>query len=221
MDAQSNPQLPLKPGAVQHRACFVLASLSAIALAGCKVGGKDFDNENDRLRRELSESQTQIKRLTAERAELSAKLSEALRSRDAATGPSADVVAAMPRCAGITLGNRSGFVDADGAPGPESVELILEPFDSRHRFVQIAGSVMCDVTELPSASGAPPRLLGSISLSPEQLREAYRSSFMGTHYTVSVPLSDGLSVRPAASIARVLFHDGITGVSHEATMTLR
>src|SRR5512134_1602578 len=106
--------------AVLGLACVVVAAV------GC--GARNFDNENDRLRRLTLEQEGRIKALETDRAELEAKLAEASRARDAALDP--DVLAAIPRCAGISLESISGLQRArEGeATGPKVVAYV-DPFD--------------------------------------------------------------------------------------------
>jgi hypothetical protein len=62
-----------------------------------------------------------------------------------------------------------------------------------------------------------PTTIGRLSASPLQVREAYRSSLMGTHYTVEVPLTVTLPQSAPVSgggdtvLVKVQFTDGVTG----------
>jgi hypothetical protein len=208
----------LKPTAGTRWAFFCAAAMVApLALAACRAGPKNFDNENDALRRELQEMRAQSERLRNENAELKAKLSEAARVRDGATGPGADVVAAMPRCAGIEVGSRSGWT-ADG----DGVEALIETFDARKRFVQVAGTLTVDVTRLPAAgTEGKAETLGTLRLGPAELREAYRSSFMGTHYAAVVPVGAGAKGGAGTIVLRAVLQDGVTGATFDATRVLK
>ncbi len=220
------------PAGLRSRAFLLTAGVAAaLALTGCRAGPKNFDNENDSLRRELQATRDQLERSKAEAGELRAKLSELQRARDAATGPAADVLDALPRCAGIRIGSRSGLVtrNADGKSATAAdvpatgVEVLIEPFDGRQRFVQVAGRLTVDATLLPpTASAAAPRVLGTVTLTPGELREAYRSSFMGTHYVVTVPIaSPGLPRGSEGSLVlRATLDDAVTGSRFESTSTI-
>jgi len=207
---------------------LAVAATAPLPLVGCKARAKNFNNENDSLRRQLVECGSETQRLRGENAELRAKLTEAVSARDAATGPSADVVAAMPRCAGIEIRPNSGWTGPGSSP--RGVEVLVQTLDARKRFVQVAGTLIVDVTFLPapdasgSESTATPRpvTLGGVVLSPAELREAFRSSFMGTHYAVVVPTPE--AAPPAASgtvVVRAILHDGVTGTTYEATRLLK
>jgi hypothetical protein len=219
LENNSKPNNP-KPTATTRWAFFCAAALVApLALTACRAGPKNFDNENDALRRELLGLRAESERLRNENAELRAKLSEATRVRDAATGPGADVVAAMPRCAGIEVGSRSGW-----APDGGGVEALIETFDARKRFVQVAGTLTVDVTRLPAAGadgGGKAETLGTVRLGPGELREAYRSSFMGTHYVAVVPVVAGSKGGAGTVVLRAVLQDGVTGATYEGTRVLK
>lgn len=199
--------------------CACLGVVASVGLAGCRAKAKNFDNENDALRREVLELRTRNQRLEGEVGELRAKLSEAANVQRAATGAGADVVAALPRCASIEIVARSGW-SRDGA----GVEVLVETLDARRRFVQVAGTLTVDVTRLPAASAggsAKAETVGSVTLSPADLREAYRSTFMGTHYVVVVPVGAGVKDSAGTVVLRAVLADGVTGASHENTRVLK
>jgi len=211
------------------RAALTLAiGLSAIlALAGCRSKPKDFENENDTLRRKVLELETQVSALQAERGELSAKLAELAHRHDLAADEgafTAAVVDALPRCAGIEFARLTSLGDRDGTPGPEVIDVYIRPFDGRQRFVQVAGRLVVSATLIPppgSAPNAAPRTLATTELGPRELREAYRSGPLGTHYTITLPLEP--PNRPLAGdvVISATLIDAITGVAHEATTVVR
>lgn len=199
--------------------CAVCGVVTSVGVVGCRAKAKNFDNENDALRREVLELRTRNQRLEGEVGELRAKLSEAASVQRAATGASADVVAALPRCASIEIGARSGW-SRDGT----GVEVLVETLDARRRFVQVAGTLTVDVTRLPASrsdGAGKAETVGSVTLSPADLREAYRSTFMGTHYLVVVPVGAGVKDSGGTVVIRAVLADGVTGVSHENTRVLK
>lgn len=215
----------LHPGAWPAR--LALGALIAGVVGGmvsCRSGPKNFDNENDELRRKLTEAEERILTLEAERNELAAKVDELSKTFQGAGGePGADVVASLPRCAGLTLGRLSGPVDSDEDGFWDRVDLYVKPFDGRRRFVQIAGRLTASATLVPppGSGDVAPRTLGTALLHPIDLREAYRSSPLGTHYTVEIPIKPV----PAGSLeGSVLlsaeFQDAVTGKVHRVQETL-
>ncbi|MBL0927457.1 MAG: hypothetical protein IBJ11_07375 [Phycisphaerales bacterium] len=199
----------------------LLACVLALG-AGCRGRPKNFDNDNDALRRQLLEAQGRIDALQAERNELAAKVGELSAKLEAARGPAADVIAALPRCAGIRIDNLTGLADRDGAPGFEALDVYVRPIDGRERFVQIAGRLAVQAVLLPRPgdAGGQPRTLASRTLTPGEVREAYRSSVLGTHYAVEMKIDPPLEAGHGPVAVTVAFDDGLTGQSFTSTATL-
>lgn len=220
-----------RPGAARHthRAALTVAiGLGAIvALAGCRSKPKDFENENDTLRRRVLELETQVSALEAARGELNAKLTELTHRHDLAADEgafTAAVVEALPRCAGIEFARFTSLGDRDGIPGPEVIDIYIRPFDGRQRFVQVAGRLSVSATLIPppgSAPNAAPRTLATTELGPRELREAYRSGPLGTHYSITLPLEPPNRPLVGDVVISATLIDAITGVVHEATTVVR
>lgn len=216
---------PTPPVATIARLALCAVILGAVGGAtSCRSGPKDFDNENDELRRKLTDAEDRILVLEAERNELAAKVDELSATFAGTSGePAADVVASLPRCAGLTLGRLSGPVDSDDDGFWDRVDLYIKPFDGRRRFVQIAGRLDASATLVPppGSVGGGPKTLGSATLRPIDLREAYRSSPLGTHYTVEIPIDR----TPVGSMTGSLllsaeFRDAVTGKVHSVQETV-
>lgn len=198
-----------------------LVPAAAVLAGGCSSGPKNFENDNDALRRRALEMEQEIASLRADRAELAAKLGELNRAlNDRTSGLTDEALAALPRCAELEIGSLSGPVDADSIPGFDAYDLYLSPLDGRRRFTQITGRLTATVSLLPAAdSQAKPRLLASVSLSPLELRDAYRSSFMGTHYSLRLPLHEPNQPLAGVLVAAVTFDDALTGAHLTASGT--
>lgn len=197
------------------------AALVVLAAAGCRAKPKNFDNENDSLRRQVGQLESEVARLSAERNEAIAQREIALQQLSAATGePAAAVVRSMPASAGIRIGRLTGGVAEADPERVDAVEVYIRPHDGRQRFVQVAGTMTVEVVQLaePGAAMAMPALVGKVTLTPEQLREAYRSSVMGTHYAVRVPLDPPINKAVMGRFAiTVLLEDAVSGQRHVAT----
>lgn len=187
---------------------------AAVALGACRSGPKNFDNENDSLRREVAALKSDLGRLQAENADLRAQAAQALAALKASGSPGAAVIGAMPRCAVVEISSKTALART----GEPRIEVVIETLDARRRFVQVAGDLKIDATGLPEGTAGQPKALGAVALSPEQLREAYRSSFMGTHYAVTLPLSAPVD---GTVIVRARLDDVVTGQRFEATRTLQ
>lgn len=211
----------------------------ACVLGGCHSGPKNFENENDTLRAQVMDLQDKVTSLEAELGEAKGKINE-LQEVLAGTGegPAKEVLEALPRCAGIEIGRLSGPIDKDGEPGyPESIEVYVRPYDGRQRFVQVVGAMTVEVRYLPAsaAGGADDEtleagvkggsatgvLLGRVRLDPSGLREAYRSGFMGTHYTVAITPPADVRVSDGAIVLSAVLLDRVTGLRHEAWRVVR
>ncbi len=201
---------------------LLLAAL-ALTLAGCgsaTIGGKKgFSTANDQLRARVGSLEDENRLLRAQRDELSAKLAEEQRIREGAIG--AEVLAAIPRCAGVEIDSLSGADPVDPSLPVRGFVLYLRPFDGQRRFVQIVGAVRAEVVELADRAGSQePRVIASASLTPAQLRDTYRSGLTGTHYEIRLPAGDPAQPRSHALLMRVQFDDAITGKAHEATLNM-
>ncbi len=191
--------------------------------ASCRSGPKDFDNENDELRRRLTEAEGRIATLEAERNELAAKVGELSKTFEGAGGdPAADVVASLPRCAGLTIGRLSGPVDSNDDGYWDRVDIYIRPFDGRQRFVQIAGRMTASATLVPPPGSAEaPVTLGTAVLHPIDLRESYRSSPLGTHYTVEIPIRPvAVGSLSGSILLGAEFRDAVTGRVHAVQETV-
>lgn len=191
------------------------------ASAACSSGPKNFENENDLLRRRVLDMERQIADLTALNEELAVKV-RAAAARSPSDGVVAEALEALPRCVKIEIGALSGLVDTDGVAGFDAVDVYVRPLDGRGRFTQVSGWLAVNASLLPiGTSGAPtaegPRLIASARFSPIELREAYRSSFTGTHYSVRIPLEAPNQRLAGALSITVTLEDGVSGEVRTAT----
>jgi len=187
-----------------------------LCLSACTIGGSTgVGVENNRLRDELAAAKAQITQLSAQRDELTTKL--ALFERARAGAIPFDILSAMPAPAGIRIGSLSGIHPADRATPATRVDLYIEPFDGRDRFIQIVGTLSVEIDALaPVADRTPPRSLASVTLTPSQVRDAYRAGFTGTHYSVELTLNTPLNTREGSLAMRVRFNDAISGREFKA-----
>ncbi len=187
-------------------------AIAAVALAGCSSAPGRIEKENDRLREQVLDLEAQIARLQGRARELEAQL------QAASTVPGSvpeEVRASTPTVAAIAIDRRSHVQDQgdDGSPG--KLVVYVKPSDGRGRFVQMVGDLSVHAAILPA--GADAVTIGRVALGPAALREAYRSSFMGTHYTIEVPLAiPAPDPGETRALVQVEFVDGLTGKHHTA-----
>ncbi|MBL8746137.1 MAG: hypothetical protein JNK58_07255 [Phycisphaerae bacterium] len=202
------------------RLCLLLV---AAAAGGCTAKGRW--SETDALREQLADAERRITTLTAERDEARAIIAEADRVRLGTGELSAEAAAALPRVATLTIDPLSGLTDAnpDDSTPFDAVEVYLKPADGRGRFVQIVGSVSVRADLLPRtgmSNDASPRTLASATFGPAELREAYRSTFLSTHYTLRMPLPDTRDLAANNLAISVEFLDALSGRVHRAERVL-
>lgn len=197
-------------------AAVTLAILGTLGVSACS-SRKSFENENDDLRRRVASLESELEGARARAVEAESKLTEFARARESTDEGRA--LEALPRCAGISVGRFSGFVRPESGDRPNAVDVYIKPYDGRQRFVQVAGTLRVEALLLPEKLGADAvetagRRLGVAELSPEQVREAYRSSPLGTHYYVRLELSTDLGELRGTLVIRAELRDPIGGQVH-------
>lgn len=172
----------------------VLLLLPLLLLPACslRVGGSegldkvadDLRAENAALRDELEQTKLQV---------------SALQSQLAARPG----VASLPALAGIAIDSLSG-------PSRDKAEfnVSISTMDGSRRFVPFSGALKVEILAADAQDQAAP--LAERSLEGQAVADAYRSSFMGTHYRVDVPLPE--SIRSAKALrVRATATDASTG----------
>ena len=186
-----------------------LLLLAILLAAGC--GGRT-SRENHRLRREAIELSAEIDRLKENNTQLEAELRRVTASDEMLPR---EVRTNVPHVMGIGIDRHSHVRLGEDRT---ILTLYILPIDGRGRFVQMVGDLSAHAAVLPGDSDAV--TIGRVSLSPTQLRESYRASFMGTHYTITVPL-DLEGIDADEFTAQVEFLDGLTGDRHVAKRSIK
>lgn len=184
----------------------VLSVLLIVLAAGTSCSsGRRVSAENDRLRLRVHELETQVAELEGRNSELAAKL----RQQDRPEALSAEILENTPTVVRISLDKRSHARDDDGDGHADHLVLYVVPADGLGRFVQAVGHISAHAAILPAGGEA--TTIGRLTLGPAAVREAYRSSFMGTHYTLLVPISPPEDLAAATCVAQIEYVDGRTG----------
>ena len=123
---------------------------------------------------------------------------------------------ATPALAAVSISSLS-TVKATG-PGTGQLTLVVVPTDGMGRFLQIAGVLRASAAAI--VPGREPMPAAAATFGPRTLRAAYRTGFMGTHYTLEIPLRWTGEVPPRAVSVAVDFTDGATRRSFPAAATL-
>lgn len=187
------------------------AILLATGLLTACVGQSEVQQENDRLRERVLELETELQHETRQNAVLRARL-----QRTDANAPAdvQEVEANTPYVAEITIGRLSHARDTDQDGELDELLVYVEPIDGWGRFTQLVGSLSVHAAVFPALADA--QTIGRVQLDPASLRRAYRSSFTGTHYTVTVPISAAEGFQAKECIVHAEFVDGHTGVRYVA-----
>lgn len=182
----------------------------AITATGCKARATVRASDADPLRQRIVELERQVNSLQRQNAELEAKLTQSIDEQ------TADVLQATPQLAGIAIERLSHLRER---PGDEpSLLVYIRPSDGLGRFVQMVGTVSINAAVLPRDQDA--FSIGRAVLGPLEVRDAYRASLMGAHYTFQVPLDLEAAVGHPQCIVQAEFVDGRTGHQYVADMAV-
>ena len=195
-------------------ACAIgVAAFSAGVPAGC-AGRALVPNEADTLREQLARRTGERDAALAKVSELDAKLLRL--SAEQATKIDPEVAQALPALARLEISDLS--TARLTSQNTANLAVVIEPTDALGRFLQVTGTVR--VTAAAVVAGDPPLAAGTLTLGPAALRERYRSSMMGTHYTLEFPI-EWTGDKPASAISVVCeFKDGLTGRTYGTAATL-
>lgn len=206
------------------RATLLLAIGLALLLTGC--GNKLTSGEADALRRKVLELEKENDLLTLRSTELEAELK---RQSLAPESLPLDIRESLPALAGLEINRLSHALDENDDGISDTLEIYVEPRDGRGRFIQMTGHLSVHVAMLPADADA--FTIGRLTLTPSQLREAYRSGFSGTHYTIRLPITlkppgttpgENLDSRVGKMcLLRVIYLDGVTGIEHSARREIK
>ena len=171
-----------------------------VLLAGC---GKKASRQNDLLRARVMDLETQVQQLTDRNRELEAALAQA----EAVPGtPPEEVRANIPHVVRVGIDRRSHALDEDGDGQVEALKIYVKPADGMGRFVQLAGWLSIHAADLHPDAEA--ETLGRVTLDPTEVRQAYRTGFLGTRYRVILPLTVPAGRPEGPCTVRVIYEDG-------------
>ena len=193
-----------------HLSTWIHTTLAITVIAGGMCGcGRKLSRENDALRAQIVELESSLAQLERRNRELRNELAAAAAVPDSLPE---EVRAATPHVASVSIGRLSHARDADGDGRIDRLILYVNPADGLGRFVQFAGTLSVTAAILPPDTD--PISIGRQALSPLRLRDTYRSSLTGVHYTIELPVT----LPPQAdepgyqqAVVRVVYTDGRTG----------
>ena len=180
--------------------------------SGCDNAGR---KANARLRREVHDLKQEVARLQRQEAEQRIQIEQATVDR-----PELDdeVLASTPMVTGISVSTLSGRM-LDASDGIPTVELFISATDGRNRPIQMVGTLTARAVVIP-AEGQPVDL-GEVTLTPSQLRDAWRNVLGTPSYLVRLPIDRPMPDGSEAIHVRVFHEDARTGRQFEASGDVR
>lgn len=217
MPAQPNSASPRR--AIRALVSVLLIAAFVLAGSGCRLGGpRNFQNENDRLRRENMELQRQVEQLSQRLEQRLGELDnlrQQLERADAEPMPDVD----PPTLARIEMGRYSGGVDTDDDGLDDLLRIYLRPLDQHGRVLPVAGRARLQAVAIPDAGE--PIVLARRTYEPEAFNRAWRSGFTGQHYTLELELPETIPPDVTETAVRVTFTQARTGVEMTTQRTFR
>lgn len=207
-----------------HRIATSTALGAALLTAGCSARILS-PSANDAVRGELA---TRTRERDAALARVSELETEVARlSTQSTHALDADAIQATPALASVGISTLSAAkiaaTSAGSSPSPNAMlSLVIVPIDGFGRVIQVVGNLKVSVAAL--VPGEAPIAAAAITVTPLQLRDAYRSGFLGAHYTIEVPLNWEVAGLPRTSArafsVSVEFTDAASGRSFPAAATI-
>ena len=189
-------------------------ALAMISLSGC--GSSLTSDEADALRRKVLDLEKMNLQMSLRTTELEAELKRQSAGLDSLP---LEIRENTPRVARLTIGRLSHARDDDDDGRSETLLIYVDPEDGFGRFVQLVGTLTVHAAILPADTDA--LTIGRFTLKPGPLRDAYRSGFSGTHYTIEFPIQLSPENSGQTCLVRVIFVDGHTGLEHSTEREIK
>jgi len=189
----------------------------ALGLFVCIVSGCNDSSRtaSARLRREVFDLQQEVARLELRESEQRIQFEQATTDR---SDLDHEVLASTPMVTGIGMSTWSGSrgVRTDGRT---TVEIFVSAVDGRNRPLQMVGTVTARALLIP-VEGSPIEL-GAATLTPSQLRDAWRNVLGTPSYVVQLPIDQPLPEGTESIHVRVYHDDARTGRRFETSGDVR
>ena len=168
------------------------SAVAIAALSGCQAKVLS-PTPADQLRRQNAELLAKVESLERQLSEARTAAAESAARQAAGPGPaegegqalSAEAIEATPHLAGISIAG-SSHTDRPLKGEGCIARIYVSPIDGLGRFIQVVGTA--SVTLYWSPPGCEAEVLSCHEFGPLALRDAYRSGFGGTHYTLEWPI---------------------------------
>jgi hypothetical protein len=188
---------------IMRRPVLSLLTLALSAAIGCRSPGSDAVEAELRARDEdLRVVRSELERTTAYNQYLQRELHNVQHP-----GPVPPDGAPLPDCRvkTITLGRQTSGYEADGIPGDEALQVVLEPRDADNHTIKAAGTLQVQALEvLPEGVKKP---LSAWQLSPDELRKTWKSGLLSTGYFIVLPWKSWPTTTKVRVVAQFLSED--------------
>ncbi|MEE3001162.1 MAG: hypothetical protein VX908_00545 [Planctomycetota bacterium] len=195
------------------RLCTVssLGLVIVVLASGCDGRSR---KASARLRVEVHQLKEELELSRHQVSELEAKVAEAA----VESGGNSVTLLNVPRVAAIELSRLSSVRSA--SEGSATLDLHVTAVDGRGRPIQLTGRLKAVARFMPVDKESIE--LGRVSLSPAEVRDAWRAGVLGASYQVEIPLQLSLISEDSSGIhVSARFTDALTGVDHDATVEVR
>lgn len=177
--------------------------------------GDQLRRRNTELEAQVSALELQVSEARTSMAALQSQLAQAKSASGATAGgegavrePSPEAIEATPYLARVSVGTRS-HTDRPLSGTGCVARIYMEPQDGLGRFMQVVGTV--SATLYWARPGCEAEAISCKEFGPLAIRDAYRSGFGGTHYTLEWPIELKVpSTAPEGGAARVEWSCGET-----------
>lgn len=194
----STPTWTGRGGVAAQLAAGIALAVASWLHVGCRshrIGGEippdqaihDLRREKAQLIREVEDLERKLELRVAQIDALEQQ-SEAASAHDPG-GPRED----LPMVVAIDFGRYSGPVDTDDDGQDDLIRIFVHTLDQEGRFLPVAG--YADVQAVAMEPDRPPVVVSRRQINSAALNDAYRSSFMGTHYRIELTLPNEVAGR--------------------------
>ena len=191
------------------RVAAAAAAAGLLAVSGCTLGPRNFENENDRLRREVMQLEEQVEELSAQ---LKRRLGEIQHLRAKLDVPP-DVE--TPMLSDVELGRYTGAVDDDGDGRDDALVAYVRTLDQKGRFLPVSAEAALAAAVIDVEGETPDVwVFQRQRFDTEAFDRAFRTGLTGTHYTLRLALPEQGEL-PEEVTLRVV----VSPVTSEATFT--
>lgn len=193
------------PGGVQAAAVCAL-----MALSGCDptVGGNGVSQSND-SEQKLAEA-NRIRAAQSDQLAEQARVIQQLRGMDASKR-----MEQLVHVDRVEIERLSGGYDDDKDGRDDGVVVYLRLLDADGDVIKATGSASVKLFDLSKGDGGQP--VAQARWTAEQMRPLWYGKMMTSHYSLRVPLPNGISITPGTPLtATVEFTDLLTGGTFQA-----